>query len=55
MGGNEITLTDIKKTYTFNEAVEYVKEKERHTTDTDRNTSWIDVNTGKEVIIAYSS
>ena len=41
-----------KKTYTFNEAIEYMKERDKYPTK--RPISWVNVKTGKPVIIGYN-
>lgn len=57
MAGNEPTgLTTIKTTYTLDEASEYMKMKDKQPTNTGTlPIRWINVKTGKEVIIGYTS
>ena len=56
MAGDEPTdLFRIKSTYTFEEAIEYMKRKDKNPTKVLEATRWIDVKTGKEVIIGYTS
>ena len=56
MAGDEPKdLTRVKTTYTFNEAVEYMKMKDKQPTKTGETTRWVNVKTGKEVIIGYIS
>ncbi len=57
MSGNEPTdLIRVKTTYTFDEAIEYMKQKDKQSTKIDEPpVSWVDVKTGKNVVIGYTS
>lgn len=57
MSTNEPTdLIRIKTTYTFDEAIEYVKMKDKQPTNIGKPpVRWINVKTGKEVVIGYTS
>ena len=53
MAGNEPTdMIRVKTTYTFKEAVEYLKRRDRQPTN--MNISWQNVKTGKRVYIGYT-
>jgi len=56
MAGDEPTnrLT-VKTTYTFDEAVEYLKRKDKQPTRIGKTITWIDIKTGKTVYIGYTS
>lgn len=43
------------KTFTFNEAIDFMKVLDRMPTGTGRNLQWIDASTGKPVAIGYNS
>jgi hypothetical protein len=53
MAGDELTdIVRIKTTYTFEEAIKYMKMKDNNPTN--EVIRWVNVNTGKEVIIGYT-
>jgi predicted HAD superfamily phosphohydrolase YqeG len=55
MAGDEPTdLIKIKTTYTFNEAIEYMKLRDKQPTKIGEKIRWTDVKTGKQVIIGYN-
>jgi len=49
----DILTTNTKTTYTFNEAIEYMKQKDRQPTI--ESVRWVNVKTGKEVMIGYNN
>lgn len=56
MAGDEPQdLIRVKATYTFNEAIEYMKMKDKQPTKIGETIRWINVKTGKEVVIGYTS
>lgn len=57
MAGNEPKdLIRIKTTYTFAEAIKYMKMKDKQPTNLyEQTTHWVNVRTGKEVVIGYTS
>ena len=56
MAGDEPKdLIRVKTTYTFNEAIEYMRMKDKQPTKIGETTRWINVKTGKEVVIGYTS
>ena len=58
MAGTEPTnthITNTKTTYTFNEAIEYMKQKDRQPTRIGQSVRWFNVKTGEEVVIGYNS
>lgn len=42
----------VKTTYTFNEAIEYMKERDRYPTT--KSINWVNAKTGKPVSIGYT-
>ena len=54
-GGEPENLIRVKTTYTFYEAIEYLKAKDKQTTPTRENIRWFDVKTGKQVVIGYNN
>lgn len=55
MAGNEPrNLLTSRTTYSFNEAIDYLKQRDRQPTKTDENVRWFNVKTGKEVVIGYT-
>jgi len=53
MAGDEYNdVVRIKTTYTFNEAIDYMKMKDKNPTK--EVIHWVDVNTGREIIIGYT-
>ena len=42
----------VKTTYTFNEAIEYMKERDKYPTT--KSINWVDAKTGKPVSIGYT-
>lgn len=57
MAGNEPRdLISVKSTYTFNEAIEYMKRKDKQPTNINKPpVRWVDVKTGREVVIGYNT
>lgn len=59
MGTTEIDtksyVTNTKTTYTFNEAIEYMKRKDRNPTRINQTVRWKDSVTGNEVYIGYTN
>ena len=54
MAGNEPdNVIRVNTTYTFDEAIEYMKMKDKQLTNHE-TIRWVDVKTGKEVIIGYT-
>lgn len=55
MAGNEPTdMIRVKTTYTFNEAIEYLKMRDKQPTNINETISWRNVKTGKRVYIGYT-
>ena len=53
MAGDEPTnFIRVEKTYTFNQAIEYMKARDRHPTN--GTIRWSDAKTGKKVYIGYT-
>lgn len=48
-------LTKANPTYTFEEAIAYMKSKDKQPTKTEETTRWFNTKTGEEVIAGYSS
>ena len=45
----------VKTTYTFAEAIEYLKVRDKQATNINESINWYDVKTGEKVYIGYSS
>ena len=55
MAGNELNnVIRVKTTYSFEEAIEYLKIRGKSPTNVEDPIRWKNVNTGKEVIIGYT-
>lgn len=56
MAGDEPTdLIKVKTVYTLNEAIEYMKRNDNQPINIDKSPiSWVDVKTGKQVVIGYN-
>lgn len=52
MAGNEPNITEIKNTYTLNEAIEYMKRLDKNATT--HSIRWFNARTGKPVCIGYN-
>jgi hypothetical protein len=46
---------NLNRVYTFDEAVEYMKIKDKEPTKIGKTIRWINVKTGKQVVIEYNS
>ncbi len=56
MAGDEpIDFIRVKTTYTFDEAIEYMKMKNKQPTKIGETIIWTDVKTGKKVVIGCNS
>lgn len=54
MAGDELANSiKVKTTYTFSEAIEYLKMRDRQPTNTNETISWRATKTGKRVYIEY--
>lgn len=54
-GDGPNNLLTVKSTYTFNEAIDYLKQKDKNPTNIKESIRWVSVKTGKEVIIGYNN
>lgn len=55
MAGDDIIYPTVgKMTYTFDEAIEYMKIKDKQATRINETLNWVDAKTGKKVIIGYT-
>ncbi len=48
-------LTKANPTYTFEEAIAYMKSKDNQPTKTEETIRWFNTKNGKEVVLGYSS
>lgn len=57
MAGDEPKdIIRVKSTYTINEAIEYMKTKDKQPTKiSEPPISWIDVKTGKQIVLGYTN